>query len=470
MCRMITGSWLQCCFLAGCCWLVSLAGTAVAQPASADSAGLAVGQPAPPLQISEWIKGPAVTKFEPGRIYVISFWASWSPPSLPPTVKLSRLQRDHPDRLVVIGVTSERRSSLHRFLRRTAPTFDLNSPNRVASPNDNGDRIESGVGDRELTAESNVGAVTGGSTEVPADEEESAMRKWGDVIGYTVAVDDAGQRTSDAYLKAARIDHLPTIFVVGPEGLIEWFGHPNEMSEPIDQMLAGNWDRAEYWRQHSDLSQVSIALGDIEDALVRGDRSGAVAACQKHHDFHPENSMIDQLLTALRDQWVPGSSVIEQWNRQAAASWNDPTALNKLAWFVLTEVNPELRDGALALRIAERANELTGQADAAMIDTLARAHYVMGNLMEAVRIQTIAVSQSRGDGINTMLTQTLEKYQSELNAQYPPAVEPPISNTIVPEATTLNEPPPSQPDPSLPVPAVPATPPVAPAPPLPESN
>lgn len=39
--------------------------------------GMGIGAKAPPIDISHWVKGEAVTEFRPGHVYVLEFWATW---------------------------------------------------------------------------------------------------------------------------------------------------------------------------------------------------------------------------------------------------------------------------------------------------------------------------------------------------------------------------------------------------------
>ena len=41
---------------------------------------LNVGDAAPPLVVAGWIKGEKVAQFEPGKTYVVEFWATWCGP------------------------------------------------------------------------------------------------------------------------------------------------------------------------------------------------------------------------------------------------------------------------------------------------------------------------------------------------------------------------------------------------------
>ena len=62
---------------------------------SAESAKrvLSVGDPAPPIAVSNWVKGDPVKEFEKGRVYVVEFWATWCPPcreSIPFLTKVAK--------------------------------------------------------------------------------------------------------------------------------------------------------------------------------------------------------------------------------------------------------------------------------------------------------------------------------------------------------------------------------------------
>ena len=55
-------------------------------------AGLKVGDPAPPIKVGEWVKGDSVAGFEPGKVYVMEFWATWCPPCVAAIPHISELQ------------------------------------------------------------------------------------------------------------------------------------------------------------------------------------------------------------------------------------------------------------------------------------------------------------------------------------------------------------------------------------------
>src|SRR5262249_27406483 len=67
---------------------------------------LSVGDPAPPLQVSRWIKGGKVGRFEPGKVYVLDVWATWCGRCIESCPRLTRLQTKYADKgVTVIGVS-----------------------------------------------------------------------------------------------------------------------------------------------------------------------------------------------------------------------------------------------------------------------------------------------------------------------------------------------------------------------------
>ena len=73
-----------------------------------------------------------------------------------------------------------------------------------------------------------------------------------------------------------------------------------------------------------------------------------------------------------------------------------------------TAENPN--DLELALKAAQRATEIRENKDAAILDTVARCHYELGNLDQAIKWQQMAVD---ADSSISELTETLKQYQDE---------------------------------------------------------
>jgi hypothetical protein len=55
-----------------------------------------------------------------------------------------------------------------------------------------------------------------------------------------MAIDDNGA-TGAAYMQAAGMNSIPTAFIVGKDGVLQWIGHPASMDEPLKAVVEGTW-------------------------------------------------------------------------------------------------------------------------------------------------------------------------------------------------------------------------------------
>lgn len=147
-----------------------------------------LGSKAPDLKISEWVRGESVSGFEPGRAYVVEFWATWCGPCIAAFPHIAELQEKYADKATVIGVNIwERQSGAERV---------------------------------ELVRN------------FVADHEEMA---------YTVAIEE-GTAMADTWMKPAGRTGIPSAFIVNGEGKIAWMGHPMAMDEPLAEIIDGTYD------------------------------------------------------------------------------------------------------------------------------------------------------------------------------------------------------------------------------------
>ncbi|MGD0259054.1 MAG: tetratricopeptide repeat protein [Verrucomicrobiota bacterium] len=109
--------------------------------------------------------------------------------------------------------------------------------------------------------------------------------------------------------------------------------------------------------------------------------------------------------------------------REAAASYQEavklgpnwPAALNNLAWILATASDPQLRDGAEAIKLATRACTLTEFKEAVLVGTLAAAYAESGQFQEAVltaeRARELAASAGKKE-LAEKNRQLVELYRS----------------------------------------------------------
>ena len=93
----------------------------------------------------------------------------------------------------------------------------------------------------------------------------------------------------------------------------------------------------------------------------------------------------------------------------------DPWLPNNLAWFLATAPQALLRNGPRAVQLAQRANQLTGGANATILRTLAASFAEAGQFSEAVetaqRALHLAEAQSNA-GLVGALQSELKLYQT----------------------------------------------------------
>jgi thiol-disulfide isomerase/thioredoxin len=167
---------------------LALVAACVMQAGAKEEPTLKVGSPAPAMQAGKWVQGEAVTSFEPGKVYVVEFWATWCGPCRRTIPHLNEVYTKFKDKgLVVIG------QNCWEDEEGKVPEF---------------------------------------------------VKSMGDKMTYRVALDD---KTKDAkgamattWMDAAGRGGIPSAFVVDKQGKIAWIGHPaaGEMTAKIEELLA----------------------------------------------------------------------------------------------------------------------------------------------------------------------------------------------------------------------------------------
>ena len=329
---------------------------------------LSIGDAAPPLQIASWVKGEPVQKYEAGHIYIVEFWATWCGPCKVSMPHISELQQEHADSITVVGVTDESDATVNAFL----------------------------------------------------DKEQSEGKTWDEIVQYRLASEGEDRPMTSAFMRAASQTGIPTAFIVGRSGIVEWIGHPMRIDEPIQELLANTWDRDEfqesYERIQAERRAIAAVRPELSSARQAEDWDAALQIIddlEQKIGFKPVGNMkASFLLNAERF-----AECQECLRKTAELSWDDASVLNSVAWTAATELPATDRDLAWALDVANRADELEMGEDGMILDTVARIHFELGDIQEAISWQRRAVEQQPG---NTSLTEALELY---LKADSEPQVE-----------------------------------------------
>ena len=338
----------------------------LAEPAEVvdDSKELVIGDPAPMIAISKWIKGEPVAAYAPDKVFVVEFWATWCGPCLKSMPHIASLQSEYGDKVTFIGVTAEDDATVTPFMGNLA-----------------------GQGDKT----------------------------WSDVLTYRIALDDEG-KTNERFMEAAGQGGIPCAFIVGKSGNVEWIGHPIEIDGPLKQIVDGSWDSALAKKSAAESKALEKALRTVgpklDESMSAGDVPGAIALVDDLLKQFSGNSMLLKTRFKIAMQ-VP---LFDEANKSAKmiadGAGDDVRALDDVAWMLATATEAPGLDLDLALSAIKRAAELTKEQDISVLETIARVHFRRGSNAEAIAFQKKAVEAAQDPDQKQQLTTGLEKYEA----------------------------------------------------------
>lgn len=210
---------------------ILLASAAFVAPAQTNKpATLDIGDAAPPLKTSNWLKGKPVPALEKGHVYVVEFWATWCGPCRAAMPKISALSRKYRDQVTFIGL----------------------------------DAFE--------------------SAELP--KITAFVKAQGANMDYRVAADGPADRSGANWLHAAGEAGIPVAFAVDKSGRVAWIGHlPEELDKVLPSIVSGSHnltaERARRAASRNPQDAVTIAMND-------GDFRKAVSIIDDERAKHPE--------------------------------------------------------------------------------------------------------------------------------------------------------------------------------------
>jgi hypothetical protein len=236
-------------------------------------------------------------------------------------------------------------------------------------------------------------------------------------MGYTVAW-DAGTATLDAYLRAAGRTGIPCCFLVDRRGALAWVGHPLFLPHPLERVLAGAWDVTEGARE----------VARIEERLFGGvfakARTAPETALENLLAFERDHPRIAAQVADMRFQLLLQAKRYDEAYATGAAlvdaliadgNWS---GLNELAWTIVDPAGDvATKDLALARKAAAKGVELSKRKHPAILDTLARVHFVAGELDAAIAVQEEAVALAAAGALRESLQAALAEYRAAREEQ-----------------------------------------------------
>jgi thiol-disulfide isomerase/thioredoxin len=357
--------------------------------ATLSAAGLKVGDPAPATRPESMLQGAAVKDFKKGEVYVFECWASWCGPCIAAIPHLDELHRKMGKKgIIITGVN---------------------------------------VWESERDAAS-------------AQRAKDFLKSQGEKMSYRVAL--GGKAFIKDWLEAAEVNGIPHAFVVA-EGKIAWTGHPAQLTaEMLGDILTGTplaaaapiADKVPQRRLSKPAVPAGTAPNDPEMAAAQA-KLDALSEAMRARDWDAAEKALpaaagvlpkqegQELRDSIEAQIAMArgnpSKFYAQLQKVADEEFDDPEALNEIAWRLLTmkafAKQPNL---ALAEKCAMQSVKLTKEEHPDKLDTLARLRWLQGKKEEAIRLQIKSVDKAEAGPMKEALQKTLD---SMLKGVLPPA-------------------------------------------------
>ncbi|MER8543776.1 TlpA family protein disulfide reductase, partial [Mesorhizobium sp. M1334] len=182
-----------------------------------------LGSPAPSIKVEDWLRGEPLANFQPGKVYIVEFWATWCELCMAEMLDLMRLQEKYRDSgLEVVGVAAN----------EDAPT---------------------------------------------AVEARTKLNAWltekCSHLNYRIAFDYTGEMNK-LWSELSFSVGIPTSFVVDRDGHIAFIGHPSQLDKVLPKVLNGSWRIRDKAHMRSDASrQVHLSMAKPFRVLHRYPKS-----------------------------------------------------------------------------------------------------------------------------------------------------------------------------------------------------
>ena len=329
-------------------------------------APLKVGDAAPAITVQKWLNGTEVKGFEPGKVYVLDFWATWCGPCIQAMPHLSELSKEYAKSgLVVFPVTTtDKRNTLKQV--------------------------------------------------------EEFVAKRGPKLGMAFAVCETDVMDK-AWFEASGQEGIPCSFVVDKAGKVAFIGHPTELDEVLPMVLGGTWKGEESVKA---IAATNAELGAIQE-MGEKDAAATLLALDAFAKKHPQrvtslNFVTTKLVTLVQAKKFDEAKAMSEQLLAASAKAKKDTYLRLVGGvWAAGQLNPERRNLEFVTRAADAALALDDK-DALTVFRAAVAYDIVGNTAKATELGAKAVALEPDEEIKSKMKAEVAKFGKKDDAPAPP--------------------------------------------------
>ncbi|TWT82219.1 Thiol:disulfide interchange protein TlpA [Planctomycetes bacterium CA13] len=323
-------------------------------------AELEIGTKAPALDIEHWLqdgKGffKPVNEFEKDNVYVVEFWATWCGPCVMSMPHLAELQNKYRgENVQIVSISDEDPEEIKEFLKNENP------------------------------------------------EEEKTFDEITSAYSLTTDPDRSSHRD---YMEAANQNGIPTSFIVGKSGQIEWIGHPMELEEPLAEVVKGDWDRDAFKKAYQSQQRLQQTMEQISMLAGQGKFEEAIKLIEQEvavtEDENMKANLSDFRYSLLLSAGKFDDDVVVYYRKQIKRMEGDPMSLAQFGYSLVGVVQQGGKIGPLAKDAVDALAPTVEKADAEVkpliFSILAQLSQIDEKLDAAVEFQKQAVELSEGN-------------------------------------------------------------------------
>lgn len=214
---------------------------------------------------------------------------------------------------------------------------------------------------------------------------------------------------------------IPTAFIVGKSGLVEWIGHPMSMDEPLAQIVDGSYDR--------EAAKARIAKEQAFELIMQQAQQKMMTAFQAQ-DWDELMSVLDGLKEQAPKEMVPQIQM-QQFtvmssmanlpdradkiaNEIIAEQGGDAQMMNALAWAIATDPRIQQPNLEIALKAVNAGVKASNGEDPSVLDTLATVQAEMGDFAAAIKTEEKALGMVEEGEMKMEFEAKIKEWKAEM--------------------------------------------------------